>query len=105
MTLPGTVQKQQGGPVDRGAATGSKAGECLSPDARKAERHAAFKEATRGLHAYRVAVTLSRLTPGSDWRRCTKGFMCAQFADATSGALGRLTCEQIRAAMMKARSS
>jgi len=39
-----------------------------------------FMEAVRGVPAHRVAFALNRLTPTTDWRRCTKGMMAQSFA-------------------------
>lgn len=50
----------------------------LSP--RQSARLATFKAATKGLHPWTVAKAMNALTPGVDWRRCSKGRMADAFA-------------------------
>lgn len=45
----------------------------------------AFLAATKGVPAYTVAHVLWSLTPGTDWRGCTKGHMAAEYAEAKNG--------------------
>ncbi len=41
-----------------------------------------FMRATKGVPDYSVAIALSSLTPGRDWRKCMRGHMAAEWAKA-----------------------
>lgn len=36
--------------------------------------------ALKGLTAFQAALVFGRLTPSTDWRKCTKGLMCEEWA-------------------------
>jgi hypothetical protein len=44
--------------------------------------HEEFMAATRGADAWTVAQVLSRMTPGRDWRKCSRALMARAYADA-----------------------
>lgn len=55
-------------------------------DEAKAKYLAEFMARTRGVPAWTVAKALSRLTPGIDWRRCSRGRMADEWAAARATA-------------------
>ena len=50
----------------------------------KPRRKDDFMAACKGYTAYQTAVALSDLTPGVDWRRCSKGFMADEWVRGAS---------------------
>ena len=40
----------------------------------------ALMEAFKGLSSFQAALAFNQLTPGTDWRSCTKGYMCEEWA-------------------------
>lgn len=43
----------------------------------------AFMAATKGVDAHTVARALSKLTPGHNWRGCSRGYMAQEYARAS----------------------
>lgn len=48
----------------------------------RSDRYIAFMAATKGVDAHTVARALSKLTPGLNWRRCSRGHMAQEYARA-----------------------
>lgn len=61
-----------------------------------------FMAAVRGMPAHQVAFAFNSLTPGTDWRRCSKGYIAYEWARRASiysnGRLKHVTIERITAA-------
>lgn len=73
----------------------------MTPD--EAARFAAFKAATLGLRAWPLAKIVSGLTPGTDWRGCTKGRLAGAFA--RDERCKRISIPQLETALAKAPGS
>jgi hypothetical protein len=44
-----------------------------------------FMTRTRGVHAWTVARAMNRLTPGIDWRKCSRIYMANEWAKMQDG--------------------
>jgi hypothetical protein len=57
-----------------------KVGWLTKPNPAEREDFEAFMLAVRGVPAYRVAFAVNKLTPGTDWRGCSKSQMAVEWA-------------------------
>ncbi len=65
------------------------------------EDFAAFMAAAKGVPAYRVAFALNGLTPGTDWRQCSKSHMAEEWA-RRDHAFGRSSLRPVTIARLAA---
>lgn len=73
----------------------------LNPDER--ERYADFMRTAKGMPTGRFAFAMSRLTPGTNWRGCSKSYIAAEWAKCEScygnTRLRHVTLEKLAKAM------
>ncbi|MCQ4311676.1 hypothetical protein NAV33_07180 [Pseudomonas stutzeri] len=70
-------------------------------NAAEREDAAEFMAATKGVPAYRVAYALNGLTPGTDWRGCSKSHMAEEWA-TRDRAFGRSSLRPVTIARLAA---
>jgi len=52
-------------------------------EALESDEYKAFMDIVKGLTAHQTALALNSLTPGIDWRNCSKGFMASKWSCRT----------------------